>query len=205
MIRKNLLNFKLNLPVDSIKTRFDSFMESFNPACERCPSCGAMGQCRVFACYDRGIVELTDKIVCFHHIRVLRVKCSCGRTHAIIPDFLVPYRRFSLPFILYVLQLYFRRSMTIEKLCETFEFSHTTLYRWKAAFRKHQSWWVDFIHLGKQPSLAFLEKLLENDPFSGFTRDFFLKTLYSFHQSHTNPSNCRHLPPGWPSPERAAT
>jgi len=205
MIRKNLLNFKLNLPGGSTIILFDSFMKSFNPALERCPFCGARGQCRIFAYYDRDIVEMNGEKVCFFHIRIPRVKCSCGRTHAIIPDFLVPYRRFSLLFILYVLRIYFRHSMTVEKLCETFDFSHTTLYRWKAAFQKHLSWWIDFIHLGRQSSLAFLERIPGINPFSDFTRNFFLKTLYSFHQAHANPSNCRHLPPGRPSWERATT
>ena len=205
MIRKNLLNFKLNFQESSNKTRFESFMKKFRPALERCPSCGAKSECFHFAYYSRGVVEVVGKKVLFYHIRILRVKCSCGHTHAIIPDFLVPYRRFSLLFILHVLQFYFRHSMTVAALCSTYDFSHTTLYRWKAAFIKHRSWWVDFVRLGKTSCLAFLDQLIETDPFSEFTMGFYRKTLYSFHQTHQNPANCSHLPPGWPPPEGATT
>ena len=205
MIRKNLLNFKLNLPEASIKTRFDSFMETFNPALERCPFCGAKGKCLRFAYYERYVVEVVGKKVLSYRIRILRVKCSCGRTHAIIPDFLVPYRQFSLLFILYILHIYFRHSMTVSILCETYDFSHTTLYRWKATFLKHRSWWIDFVRLGNVSCLAFLDQLTGTVPFSEFTMGFYRRTLFSFHQAHSNPANCRHLPPGWPPPEEATT
>ncbi len=197
MIRKNLLNFKINIPESSKKSRYDAFMVKYNPALETCPSCGAKGKCRPFSHYKRYVVELTGKEPLFYLMRILRVKCTCGHTHAIIPDFLVPYRQFSLLFILYVLQSYYRHSMTVTALCETYDFSHTTLYRWKAAFLKHRLLWVDFVRLGKTSCLSFLDQLIGTDPFSAFTMGFYRKTLYSFHQTHQNPANCNHLPPGW--------
>lgn len=205
MIRKNLLNFKLNLPKNSLKNHFESFMANFNPVFERCPSCGAKGQCKKWAYYDRGVVEVINGNPYFWHIHILRVKCSCGHTHAIIPDFLIPYIQFSLPFVLYILKIYFSRSMKVYQILDSFDISHATLYRWKAAFMKHKSWWVDYIRLSKTSSLGFLDELLEYNPFSDFTMGFYRKTLFSFHQVHANPANCRHLPPGWPPPEVAAT
>ena len=115
MIRKNLLIFKLNLPEDSLQEQYSAFMRKFNPALERCPSCGAKGQCSIFAYYERGIVEINDGRISFRTIRILRVICSCRHTHAVIPDFIIPYRRCSLPFILYILHLYFSHAMTKEK------------------------------------------------------------------------------------------
>ena len=205
MIRKNLLNFKLNLPEDSLQEQFSAFMRKFNPALERCPACGAKGQCTVFAYYERGIVEINDGRISFRNIRVLRVICSCGHTHAVIPDFIIPYRRCSLPFILYILHLYFSHAMTIEDLCMTFEISHPTVYRWKNLFLKHKDWWLDFVRSARTSAPDFHANLYATDPFSDFTSGFFRKTLYSFLQSHTNPANCRHLPPGWAFPEASTT
>ncbi|MDO5133742.1 MAG: DUF6431 domain-containing protein [Eubacteriales bacterium] len=205
MIRKNLLNFKLNLPETPLQKQFSEFMKKFNPALERCPSCGAKGQCRVFAYYERGIVEISGNRISFCIIRILRVICSCGHTHAIIPDFIVPFRRCSLPFILYILRLYFSHAMTIEKICAEFEISHSTIYRWKAIFLQHKDWWLDFVRSRRTTPSDFLGQICTSDPFSAFTSSFYQKTLYSFLQFHSNPANCRHLPPGWVFLEAPAT
>lgn len=106
MIRKNLLNFKLNFSFYSAKSRFLSFMKSFDPQKETCPSCGAKGQCRIYASYERYIVDLNDGKVVSEKIRITRVRCTCGHTHAILPDLIIPYRQYSLPFILYILNLW---------------------------------------------------------------------------------------------------
>ncbi len=198
MIRKNLLNFKLNFSELPLQRQFSAFMKAFNPALERCPFCGAKGQCKVFAYYRRGVVEFSGNRITFYFLKILRVRCSCRHTHAIIPDFLIPYRCCSLPFILHILHLYFSRAMTVEKLCDTFQISHSSIYRWKVLFLKHKSWWLDFVRSGRTASLAFLDHLYAMNQFSDFTGAFFRKTLYSFLQSHKNPANCRHLPPGWP-------
>lgn len=205
MIRKNLLNFKLNLPESPLQKQFSEFMKKFNPALERCPSCGAKGQGKIFAYYKRGIVEIIGNRISFCIIRILRVICSCGHTHAIIPDFITPYRRCTLPFILYVLHLYFSHSTTVESICTTFEITHSTIYRWKCMFLRHKDWWLDFVRSGRITPPDFLNQICAANPFSAFTCGFFRKTLYSFLQSHVNPANCRHLPPGWFYPEASST
>ena len=197
MVRKNLLNFKLNIPNFSSDQLFSEFMNEFKPELERCPSCGAVGQCRRFAYYNRGLVDAVDGEIVFRHIRILRVKCSCEHTHGIIPDFIVPYRRYSLPFILHILKLYFSGKMTIEAMCETYEFSHSTLYRWRDAFAEHMKLWLDAVVFIMVTFFDFLSKILATDPISDFLRKFFERTLMSFLQIHANPANCRQMPPGY--------
>lgn len=205
MIRKNLLNFKLNLPESPLQEQFSEFKKKYKPDRERCPSCGTKGRCTVFAYYNRGIVEIDGNGISFRIIQILRVVCSCGHTHAIIPDFITPYRRCTLPFILYILHLYFSRSMTIERICMTYEISHTTIYRWKKLFLIHKDWWLDYVRSGRTTAHDFLNQIHAAEPFSGFTSGFLRKTLYSFLQAHANPANCRHLPPGWSFSEAPST
>lgn len=194
MLRKNLLNFKLNIPNFSSDRLFSEFMEKFKPESERCPSCGAIGQCRRFAYYSRGLVDAVDDEVIFRYIRILRVKCSCEHTHGVIPDFIVPYRHYSLPFILYIMKLYFSGEMTIEAMCETYGFSYSTLYRWRDAFVEHMRLYLAAAVFIRTTLFSFLFQILEKDPISDFLRKFFENTLFSFLQIHANPANCCRFP-----------
>lgn len=200
MIRKNLLNFKLNFSFFTSKSRFLSFMERFDPEKETCPSCGAKGRCRVYASYKRYIVDLSDgKVVC-ERILIKRVICTCGHTHAILPDFIVPYIQYSLPFILYILRIWFSHAMTAKKIEENYGVCYKVLRRWTGLYGGHKDLWLGRVRSGQVSPVNFLDDLLVRDPFSGFTRGFYMKTLYSFLQSHANPANCRHLPVGWTDP-----
>ena len=49
-------------------------------------------------------------------LRVPRVKCtSCGRTHALLPEMLIPYSSYSLRFVLTVLEAYFLHAQDVYK------------------------------------------------------------------------------------------
>ena len=197
MIRKKLLNFKLNLPFFVSDAELERFRASAIPFTGRCPYCGTRGKCRFFAVYERSIVDIVGGKPCCRTMTVARVLCDCGHTHALLPDFIVPYKQYTLPFILHVLKLYFSRSMTIQVLCDSFWISPPTLYEWKRAFALHRSWWPEFLRTGRESSLDTLSFLLSSPVFSDFTSGFWKRTLFSFLQTHANPANCRRLPPGW--------
>jgi len=57
-----------------------------------CPSCGHSACLRVHGYYERG-VRTSDGLI---RLRILRVKCSCGKTHAILLSSMVPYSGISL-------------------------------------------------------------------------------------------------------------
>lgn len=128
----------------------------------------------------------------------MRVRCkSCGHTHAILPDQIVPYRQYSLPFILHVLWQYYTHAVTIERIYEVFGVAHTVLYRWISAFESHTRLWLGMADAARSFTRDFLKSLSSIDPFSDFTSGFCRRTLLSFLQSHANPANCRHRPPGF--------
>ena len=197
MLRKYQLNFKLNLQDYSSVQLFSEFITSFRPELERCPSCNAVGRCRRYGHYGRSLTDYDHGKVIDLRIKVPRVMCSCGHTHGAIPDHIVPYRWYSLPFILHILDLYFSGAMTIEAMLEEFGFSHSTLYRWISVYAEHKIWWLGALQSDRTTAIAFLTILFGYPVFSDLTRRFFLKTLRSFLQSHSNPANCDHLPPGW--------
>lgn len=197
MIRKKLLNFKLKLPFFVSDNELERFRASAVPFRERCPFCGARGNCRFYASYERSIVDIVDGKPCWRILKVVRILCACGHTHALLPDFVVPYKQYTLLFILHILHLYFSHSMTVQKLCDTFWISPPTLYEWKRAFALHRSWWPEFVRSGRKDSLDAIIFFLSRPVFSDFTSGFWQQTLFSFLQTHANPANCCRLPPGW--------
>ena len=197
MIRKNLLNFKINFSFRSAKSRLLSFMKCFDPKNETCPSCGAKGQCRIYASYERYIVDLNGGEVVSDILQIKRVLCSCGHTHAILPDFIVPYRQYSLPFILFILKIWFSHAMTADDIEDTYGVSYKVLVRWRDIYGNHKDLWLGIVKSRQVSSLDFIENIFTQDPFSGFTIGFYQKTLYSFLQTHANPANCRQLPAGF--------
>lgn len=188
MIRKNWLDCKLIRIKSSTKALFDAFMTSFRPELEICPVCLRKGDCRIHSHYDRYIIDfIAGKTDCTS-ITVTRVICSCGHTHAVLPDPIIPYRSYSLFFILRVLMEYFLKCSTVEQLCKRFGITPSILYKWKQLFLDHRREWLGLLNSVETGISASLKTLLTTDPFSAFARMFFQKTGLSFLQSHRNPA-----------------
>lgn len=206
MLRKNLLNFKLIFEkYGNFPDLFESFKANFRPELERCPFCNALGQCRKYGSYERYLTDIDHGEIIDRSIKIPRVMCVCGHTHGVIPDSIVPYRWYSLPFILYVLNLYFSGSIKLVDICTIYKISHSTLYRWMSIYLEHKLWWFGALQSDETTAIAFINILLGYEAFSDFTHKFFLKSLYSFLQHHANPANCNHLPPGGLPVQGAAT
>jgi len=165
-------------------------MASFQPEMESCPYCDARASCHIFAYYRRYLIDFVTGHPVVVQIRILRVICaSCGSTHAILFDPIIPYEQHSLFFILRVLATYLLRISTVEKICKTFEISTSTFQRWKKLYEQHRREWQGTLK-SMEISLrdSILELIRKEDPFSDFAIRFFEKTKISFLQSHKNPS-----------------
>lgn len=172
-------------------------MSSFRIEAETCPTCGQRGNCHVFAYYKRHLVDFVDgKVVCVQ-IRILRVICgSCGHTHAILSDAIIPYESHSIFFILRVLGEFSLRRMSIENICRRYDISLKTLYRWRDIFREHQREWQGYLTAMETTLKRAVHAIASFNPFQKFALDFFHSTGLSFLQRHANPaSNRRGAPP----------
>ena len=117
MIRKNVLACKLIRIKSSASRLYQSQKEGFRPEMEICPYCGSRGCCVRFASYERYVLDFLDGHPVCETVRVPRIRCgSCRRTHAILTDSLVPYRSYSLFFILRVIGEYLLHLQTVEGL-----------------------------------------------------------------------------------------
>jgi len=113
-------------------------MNSFIGKDRNCPACGAKHSCSSHGSYERCMITIVGQTRKEVTVSINRVICSsCRKTHALLPDFLIPFASYSLKFVLHVLKAYLCRTGTVARLCESFAISISTLYKWIHLFREH--------------------------------------------------------------------
>lgn len=159
-----------------------------------CPVCGSRGNCAAHGGYTRSLIEYEGGKVVYRRVRIKRVRCgSCGHTHAVLPDTIVPYSTYSLQFILRVLARYFLGLGTVEQLCRRYAISVSMLYQWKTLFLEHKAVWLGVLRDLEITPAGFIRRLLALPGYSrDFGRPFFLKTAHSFLQRHKDAACFRH-------------
>lgn len=188
MIRKNSLFCKLIRLKTSSKFIFDSYMAKFQSELETCPICGSCGNCRIHAYYDRSVIDFYKGHKIRDSLCVLRLSCdSCNHTHAILPDVLIPYARYSLLFILRVLGEWFLGSSTIESLCDRFSITPVQLRKWLALWKQHKLLWLGILEDLETSDVSFLKSLAVSASYSAFSMPFIQRFSFNFLQSHKNP------------------
>ena len=191
MIRKNLINCKLIWEKRAGKIIFQGCMDHLRPGSEVCPLCGCRGEVRVHAYYDRFLIEFIDGRPVKVSLCICRLICrQCKRlpSHAVLPTPVIPYCRHSLFFILRVLTGHALRLRSVEQICEIFDISLKTFFRWQKLFEEHRREWQGLLTSIESDLKATILELVRKDPFSAFAFFFFRLTGLSLLQSHKNPS-----------------
>ena len=133
--------------------------ESFRPNEAKCTGCGAVGGFSYHGEYRRNLVVFDNEVNTLDLCISRHVCASCGRTHAVLPPFIVPFGSYSLFFIIKVLREYFSRrimGLTVSDICERHLISVSTLYKWKSLFLAHKSLWLGILEDLKVSDLDFL-------------------------------------------------
>lgn len=190
MIRLNALDRKLKDTILHIRTLYRQCLIQNPLFLKVCPYCGAKGTCRKRGSYERNLVAFFDGKSNVLRLRVPRVQCSCGKSHALLPDFIVPYLSYSLPMILQVLCDYFNRHLTVRGICVKYLITPPVIYRFKKQFLLHKKQWLGILRDMSLPACTFLEGVMA-DSYSRFHDAFLYLTTFSFLQSHKNPANCQ--------------
>jgi len=165
---------------------FGEATDGFKHYNERCPNCGALGKLSPYGDYKRWLVSIGGGGVVANLISPLRFECgSCGTTHALLPDILVPYSPYSLRFKLTVLIAYYERDSTVVAVCESFGIAVSTIYEWKKLFESHKRLLLGIMFDMKEPVLAFLKGLLGDTCLSARFEGFFRRYAVSFMQAQS--------------------
>ena len=195
MIRLFTALCKTYLEKLSEKQSFFAATNEFNPFGGTCPKCGAKGKLSEYGGYDRGLISYEDGQIVDSDLRASRVLCSsCGSTHALLPDIVVPYSPYSLRFMLAALIAYYERTMAVDKICAHFGISVSTIYEWKNRIALHQELMLGLLISKKTPALGFLRGLLGSRNLSDTLHQFYRKHLFSFMQCRSAPAT-RSRPP----------
>jgi hypothetical protein len=192
MIRLFTVFCKLNLKTLSVKDLFLESMKDFSsdklPFIKLgCPCCGAKTPIWSYHdSYPRYLISFENELTITYTIDITRIICSsCQHAHAILPEIIIPYSSYSLPFILNVLKDYFLSKMTVKTICEKYQTSVSMLYGWKRLFLTHKKLWLGILENMYQNSIAFLSSI----PTFNTSNDlslFFLHNGHSFLQGiHT--------------------
>ena len=187
MIRLFYVFCKLNQVKFSDRQWFEWESGKMKPWTQPCPVCGAKGCMDVSGHYERYLVSWEDGGAVSRIITVERRQCaSCGHTHAVLPSCLIPYKSYSLRFILIVLRGYFLRACPVEQLCGRYGISISTLYRWIKLFKRHKALFLGVLEDARMSCLSFLEGV--------FLKDFYQTLRFSFLEAF--PSRDKNLPSG---------
>lgn len=187
MIRDKALRCKLFSKKGHPADWLESHMESFQPAREICPCCHSRGFCRPHAHYTRYLIGLSNGKPECRRVTILRVFCtSCRHTHAILPDFIIPFRQFSLHFILKVLVDYFTHRSP-SRILKEYGIDIRQLTAWKKLFLSHKAMWLGVLSDKEAGALSFLSWIAKRDSLSEFLSEFYDRLKKSFLQSHANP------------------
>ena len=131
MIREKAIFIKLNQLYFSDQQLFDMALSDFKPSKCTCPKCGAIGRLKPIQPYKRDMISISEHKRIETVLSVPRFLCrSCGHTHALLPDILIPFGSYSLRFVLTVLLGYLTRSCTVDAFCDHWQIAVSTLYTW---------------------------------------------------------------------------
>jgi len=166
MIRVFSVFCKLNFTKLSAKDLFLAAMQDFSA--EKlsslnmpCPFCGAKHpDWSYHDSYERYLISFEMGTVVTYEIAISRIICSsCHHPHAILPEIIIPYSSYSLPFVLCVLRDYYLFHLTVQALCDKYQISPATLYAWKRLFLIHKKLWLGILQDIYQDALDFLSSI----------------------------------------------
>jgi len=169
--------------------------DKFKHLTEPCPNCGAVGKLAEHGDYGRGLISIEDGQIVDSAVRPGRFYCSsCGTSHALLPDIIVPYGRYSLLFVLAVLAAYFERRSTVASICEKYDIAVSTIYDWRGRIALHKDLMLGALISQKQRAHSYILGLLTSGNLSDALCCFYRKYCFSFMQRRSAPA-ARSRPP----------
>lgn len=158
-------------------------MSGFEISLCKCPYCNTKHpDWKKHSDYNRYLVSYENGSVVSYQISIVRYQCSsCGHTHAVLPESIIPYSCYSFLFIIAVMRDYFSKSYTVVDLCDKYNISVSTLYSWKELFLKHKKLWLGLLEDAYTSAIKFVDSICTGD-FLYSLEEFFQISGVSFMQ-----------------------
>lgn len=193
MILEKAIFIKLKNLKFSDQQLFDAAVSGFNPSRHTCRICGAVGRFSEIHSYQRDMISANGSVRVDTRLSIRRFQCgSCGHTHALLPDVLIPYGSYSLRFILTVLLCYLKRSSTVTNLCRYWGIAVSTLYDWIHLFIIQYNSWCSVLDRILWVCRSAVSSICD---FPAFPSEFLLRFGFSFLRGRSaTPSGSIRLP-----------
>ena len=165
--------FNLN-KINKVKREIKIYEEECNYGYIECPCCGS-NKLTLYGSYERNVIIYNE----CSKIKIKRVKCkNCGKTHALIPYFLVPYFQYEKTFIYRVCEEKILKEIGICKLASEVGISRQVLYQWMKRFLKHLVYLLTTVKRPLKESIKYLlnESINEN-LYERVNKMYFLKEI----------------------------
>ena len=180
---------------------YSAFVAMLNMFALECNNCHRRGECIRHGYYERGYLLSAEDVLAGTRIRILRVRCKhCGKTHAVLPEEIIPYLQYTVTFIGSVLNRYYTRmhydgyirKESVEKICLDMEIEVPQLYRWKKRFEAQKDRYLGVLESSRCSARRAMEWLTERkDYVVEFAGKYLRRTEKIPMQSHANPTNTR--------------
>lgn len=112
---------------------------------------------------------------------------SCQHTHAILPDILFPYSRYSLLFVLLVPDEHFARIRAVDQLCGRFLITTLQLYKWVPCGKRIGNSGSGSLKVLKSVTWYFFGSSSSGNPTVHYPCALFSRHLIPSCSSHRNP------------------
>ena len=133
--------------------------------------------------YGRCLISFEDGKIVESQVRPALFYCaSCKTSHALLPDIIIPYGRYSLLFVLAVLAAYFERATAVTKICERFGIAVSTIYDWIDRIGEHKALMLGALISQKQGMHSYVLALMGSNDLSDILCRFFRNHGFSFMQ-----------------------
>lgn len=171
-------------------TRFILMLNLFRLECNNCHRREGFTR---HGYYTRGYVLESCDLEKGTRIRILRVKCKhCGCTHAILPEEIVPYLKYTAVFIGTALERHYSRGEPIEDVSLDLTIAPVQLCRWKKRFQQQKEQYLGVLESAKLSAKDALAKLVDLKEYATeFAEGFLLRIGKMPMQKHQNPPNTK--------------
>lgn len=104
-----------------------------------CPKCKGH-EFNYYGSYSRFLIVKINEEILEITIKIKRIRCkTCKSTHAVIPDFIVPYKAYSFEIVNKILYLKENKEKTNKEIEEEYKVSRQLIRKWQQEFEKIKS------------------------------------------------------------------
>ncbi len=165
--------FNLN-KIDIVKKEIKDYEKGSNYGYIECPCCGS-DKIISYGRYERNVIVYNSCM----KIRIKRVKCKgCGKTHALIPYFIIPYYQHEKTFIYRVCIEKILKGKGVCEIARKVKISRQVLYQWNKIFKIHLRYLLTTTKTDIKEALKYLiNESLSEELYERVNKMYFLKRL----------------------------